>query len=216
MLKKVIIIFSMVISMFCNHIQAQDTSSNNFMELIGVVMSADSLRYLPYCTIEVLNKDNGTIASDKGVFSLLVERGDTLLFNFIGYRDKKYIVPQTMNEKRYSMVQLMVQDTFYLPETFIRPGPSRERFDWAFKNWNIPDDKYEVARRNTEVNTLRMLAVSLPKDGRENQAVYQKLASIQNSWVGQRPPQNIFSPFAWIDFINAWKRGDFRKKKRKQ
>ena len=30
---------------------------------------------------------------------------------------------------------------------------------------------------------------------------------------GQVPPQNIFNPIAWANFIDAWKRGDFRKKK---
>ena len=24
------------------------------------------------------------------------------------------------------------------------------------------------------------------------------------------PPQNIFNPFAWAEFIKAWKRGDFK------
>ena len=35
-----------------------------------------------------------------------------------------------------------------------------------------------------------------------NRAVYQ----------GQTPPQNIFNPAAWADFIQAWKRGDFKNK----
>ncbi|RYY10091.1 MAG: carboxypeptidase-like regulatory domain-containing protein, partial [Chitinophagaceae bacterium] len=26
-------------------------------------------------------------------------------------------------------------------------------------------------------------------------------------------PQNIFNPFAWNEFIKAWKRGDFKNKK---
>ena len=35
-----------------------------------------------------------------------------------------------------------------------------------------------------------------------NRAVYQ----------GQTPPMNIFNPAAWADFIQAWKRGDFKNK----
>jgi hypothetical protein len=31
----------------------------------------------------------------------------------------------------------------------------------------------------------------------------------------QAPPQNYLSPTAWMQFIEAWKRGDFKKKKRK-
>ncbi len=211
MLKKVIVYC--VLSIFCLAFKSNAQYNNNFVELVGVIMSADSLRYLPFCSVEILGKNSGTTASDKGVFSLLAERGDTLQFNYIGYKSKKYIVPNALIENRYSLVQLMVQDTFYLPETFIRPGPTRERFDWAFKNWQIPNDRYEVARRNTEINALRMLASTLPKDGRENQAVYQQIQAKQNTWIGMTPPQYIFSPFAWMDFIKAWKRGDFRKRK---
>jgi len=30
--------------------------------------------------------------------------------------------------------------------------------------------------------------------------------------MGQVPPQNIFNPIAWAEFIQAWKRGDFKRK----
>jgi hypothetical protein len=32
------------------------------------------------------------------------------------------------------------------------------------------------------------------------------------SYAGQNPPQNIFNPAAWAEFIQAWKRGDFKRK----
>jgi hypothetical protein len=32
------------------------------------------------------------------------------------------------------------------------------------------------------------------------------------TYQGQVPPQNIFNPMAWAEFIQAWKRGDFKKK----
>ncbi len=187
--------------------------NNNFVELSGVVMSADSLGYLPFVTINILNKNRGTIASDKGVFTLLAYAGDTLQFTSIGYRDKNYVIPNNLTDLRYSIIQLMVQDTFFLPETIIRPGPTKEQFDYAFKYWDIPDDKYETARKNTDREYMALLSRGLVADGREAQRTAVNNIVAQGTWIGQRPPQNIFSPLAWSDFIKAWKRGDYRRKR---
>ncbi len=188
-------------------------SADNWVELTGVVMSSDSLRYLPFVTISNHSKGNGAMTSERGVFSLVAERGDTIDFTCIGFRKKRYIVPRDLTQNRYSVIQLMVQDTFYLATTIIRPQLSKEDFEQAFKTWNIPDDKYETARKNTEYQTMRMLAFMMPRDGRENQQVYQAMQAQRNYWAGQQPPMTIFSPLAWMEFFNAWKRGDFRRKK---
>jgi hypothetical protein len=185
-----------------------------FIEINGVVMTADSLRYLPFLSIERIGKADGTYTSNKGVFSLMVEPGDTLEFTYVGYKTKRIQIGQSYSEERYSLVQLMVQDTFYLPETYVRPGPKKEEFDFAFKNWPVPDDKIELARKNTEVNTLRVLAYMLPKDGREQANAILKEKYYNFGWEGLAVPnQKIFSPWAWQDFIQAWKRGDFKRKK---
>ncbi len=183
------------------------------IELSGVVMSADSLGYLPFVTVNVLNKDRGTVASNLGVFTLIAYTGDTVEFSSIGYRNKQYVIPRNLMESRYSVIQLMVQDTFFLPETIIRPGPSKDRFDYAFKYWEIPDDKYETARKNTDKQYLALLSKGLARDGHEAQNLAINNIIDRGNWQGGRPPQNIFSPLAWSDFIKAWKRGDFRRKK---
>jgi hypothetical protein len=36
--------------------------------------------------------------------------------------------------------------------------------------------------------------------------------SARLSYAGQVAPMNIFNPFAWNEFIKAWKRGDYKKK----
>jgi hypothetical protein len=78
---------------------------------------------------------------------------------------------------------------------------------------DIPDDKYETARKNTEFQTMRVLLATLPRDGRESQQIYQNMVANKNYWAGQQPPMTIFSPLAWMEFFRAWKRGDFRRKR---
>lgn len=189
-------------------LRAQD---NRIVQINGVIMTADSLRAVPNTTVVVKNQNRGVISSDRGVFSIVCYKGDTLQFTALGFREKQYVVPEAIKGEYFSMIQLMVQDTFYLPETIVRPMPSKKEFDYAFRNWRIPDDQYELARKNTNAYTLRVLGYSLPKDGGENQSAYQNIQAVKAIYYGQVPPSNLFSPIAWAQFFEAWKRGDFRR-----
>jgi hypothetical protein len=201
----------MIIATGATHSSAQAVY-DNIVQINGVTMTADSLRGVPGVVVLVKNQNRGVESSNSGVFSIVVYKGDTLSFSALGYREKEYVVPKNIEGHYLSMIQLMVQDTFYLPETIIRSLPSREKFDYAFKHWKIPDDKYEIARKNTDELTLRALAYMLPKDGRENQAAYQNMQAKDAVYYGQVKPMNLFNPLAWADFYEAWKRGDFRRK----
>lgn len=183
------------------------------VQINGIAMTADSLRAVPGAVVIVKNKNRGVLSSAKGVFSIVVYKGDTLEFSALGFRSKEYVVPLDVPGQQVSMIQLMVQDTFYLPETIIRPFPSREEFNYSFKYERVPDDQYEIARKNTDALTLRALAYMLPKDGGEAQSAYQNIQRQQAVYYGQLPPMNIFNPLAWAEFFESWKRGDFRKKK---
>lgn len=211
---KKFIFFFVALCFFIKNTQAQYGFENK-VEITGVIMSSDSLRYLPFVTIQIKSKYDGTISNERGVFTLIVDKGDTLDFSYVGFRNASFVVPKELNSTRYSLIQLMTQDTFYLTTAIIRPQLSREEFEKAFLTWHIPDDKFETARKNTELQTLRMLAFTLPKDGREGQAAYQQLQAQRNYWAGQQPPMTIFNPLAWYEFYKAWKRGDFKRKKYK-
>lgn len=185
----------------------------DIVQISGVIMTADSLRAVPNTTVVVKSQNRGVISSDRGVFSIVCYKGDTLQFTALGFREKNYVVPRSIQGAYFSMIQLMVQDTFYLPETIVRPVPSKKEFDYAFRHWRIPDDQYEIARKNTNAYTLRVLGYTLPKDGAENQSAYQNIQAERAVYYGQVPPSNLFSPIAWAQFFEAWKRGDFRRKR---
>jgi len=187
--------------------------TDGIVQINGVVMTADSLRAVPGAVVVVKNKNRGVEAEYNGVFSIVCYKGDTLEFSSIGYRGKEFAVPKDLVGQYYSMIQLMVQDTFYLPETIIRPLPSKEAFDYAFKYWHVPNDQYEIARKNTDAYLLRMLSYTTPIDGREAQSRQLQKQANEAVYYGQRPPMNILNPIAWGEFFEAWKRGDYRKKK---
>lgn len=203
--------FLIYVLLLGNYAFAQ-VSIDRIVEIDGVAMTADSLRAVSYATIQVKNQDRGVNASLLGVFSIVCYKGDTLEFTCTGFRPKEFIVPTDLKEQHYSLIQLMVQDTFYLPETIIRPLMSREEFNYAFQHWRIPNDYYEKARRNTNSYIMRALAYTLPHDGGEAQSRTQAQMAKQAVYYGQRQPMNIFSPLAWGEFFESWKRGDFRRK----
>lgn len=200
------------LSCFCLPADAQE-SYDNIIQINGVTMTADSLRAVPNVTVLVKNQNRGVESSEMGVFSIVCYKGDTLQFEALGFRSKEFPVPTDIKGHYFSLIQLMVQDTFYLPETIIRPLPDKNAFDYAFTHWNIPDDKYEIARKNTDALTLRALAATLPRDGRESQSAYQNIQAQAAIYYGQQKPATILNPIAWAEFFEAWKRGDFRKKK---
>ena len=106
----------------------------------------------------------------------------------------------------------MTEDTVYLPTAIIKPRPTREQFERDFVNNEVPDDGIEIARQNLSESKRAALARILPRDGTEA-ANYALTKSAQSYYYnGQSPPMNIFNPFAWNEFIKAWKRGDFKKK----
>jgi len=198
--------------LFASSVRAQEEVDKRIVQINGITITADSLRLVPGVTIAVKNKYRGVISSDQGVFSIVCYKGDTLEFTSIGFRPRTYVVPDRVQGQYFSMVQLMVQDTFYLPETIVKPLPSKEEFDYAFRHWRIPDDQYEIARKNTDGLTLRALAFTMVRDGRENQAVYQAGMARDAIYYGQQRPAQILNPLAWAEFFEAWKRGDYRRR----
>ena len=189
-----------------------ETFKDSVVQLYGVIMTADSLVGIPSASVVVKGQNRGTISNDKGVFSIVVLKGDQVEFSSIGYKPITVSIPKDLKGNQHSIIQLMVTDTVYLPATIIRPRLTREQFERDFLNSKVQDDDIAIAQRNNNAATRRFLMATLPSDGREASTQYMRQYSNKLSYAGQVAPQNIFNPFAWNEFIKAWKRGDFKKK----
>jgi hypothetical protein len=185
---------------------------DSVVQLYGVVMTADSLRALPAVSVVVKGTHRGTYTNEQGVFSIVVLKGDMIEFTSVGFKPQAIKIPGQLESNQYSVIQLLVTDTAFLPATIIKPRPTRAQFERDFVNTRIPDDKYEIARQNTEEAKRRILASSLPADGREATNHTLRQNANRYYYAGQTPPMNILNPFAWNEFIKAWKRGDFKRK----
>ena len=190
-----------------------ESFKDSVVQLFGVVMTADSLKGIPSVSIVVKGQNRGTITNDRGVFSIVVLKGDMVEFSSIGYKSQLVPIPKELEGNQHSIIQLMVNDTIFLPATIIKPRISREQFERDFANTNVPDDNITIARNNNDVATRRLLMATLPSDGREASNQYLRQSANKLYYSGQIAPMNIFNPIAWNEFIKAWKRGDFKKKK---
>lgn len=184
----------------------------DLVQFSGLVLTGDSLKPIPFAHIRITNRRRATSSDYNGFFSFVAHKGDTLLFTAMGFKDGKYVIPDTITTRRYSMVQMMTTDTVLLTETVIYPWPSREQFREAFINARPPDDDLAVAYRNLEFMEMRERARNMPMDGGQNYRHFMQQQTDRLYYYGQAPPISIFNPFAWAKFFEAWKKGDFRKK----
>lgn len=189
-----------------------ETARDSVVQLYGIIMTADSLVGIPAVSVMVKGQNRGTITNSQGVFSIVVLKGDEIEFSHVSYKPKIITIPRNLEGTQYSIVQLMVADTVYLPATIIRPRPTPDQFARDFVNTKVSDDDIEIARRNTDATKRRVLMQSTPGDGNEATRIQFNKVATKATYQGQIPPMNIFNPAAWSDFIQAWKRGDFKNK----
>lgn len=190
-------------------VKAQTTDT--LIQFSGLVMTSDSLMGIAFANIESMANKTSASSNYNGFFSFVAEKGDTLKFTAVGYKDEQYIIPTDLTETHYSVIQLMTRDTVYLGETIIYPWPSVEDFRDAFLSYNIPDDYYETARKNLEREQLKEMGIHMAMDADMNADYQTKKLAQQLYYAGQYPPMRIFDVFAWKSFFEAWKNGEFKR-----
>src|SRR3954466_11890126 len=130
----VILIFFVPSKLFAQFEHMQDS----VVQLYGVVMTADSLRALPAVSVVIKGTNRGTMTNDDGVFSIVVLKNDEVEFTSVGFKPKLIRIPTNIQGNQYSVIQLLVTDTAYLPATIIKPRPSRAQFERDFANARFP------------------------------------------------------------------------------
>lgn len=193
--------------------QESDEKDDRLVQFSGIIVNADSIQPVPFTHIIDITTNKGTMADYYGYFSFVARKNDTILFSAMGYKNSVYIIPDTVSYKRYSLIQVMASDTIMLPQTVIYPWPSREQFAEAFLTLDVPDDDFERAKRNMEQATLRDMALEIPMDGSMNYNYNMQLHQEKLYYLGQTQPITVLNPFAWAQFIEAWKDGKFKRDK---
>jgi hypothetical protein len=217
--RNILVVFAIFL---CACLYAQDNQAGKtdeqLIQFSGMLITEADGRLLPvpYATVHLPKKSRGTYSDYRGFFSIVVEKGDKVRFNCIGFEPITITIPDTLTQDRYSIVQLMSQDTINLPMTVIFPWPSKEHFKIEFLKMDVTPELQRQATKNLANEYLteaRKNPDIVPYSGRESANYYLRHQSREYVYIGQTPPMNIFSPLAWGQFFKAWKNGDFKKKK---
>lgn len=186
------------------------------VQISGKVVTEENERmmFIPYAVVAVKGTSRGTFTDMTGFFSIVVRTDETLVFSVLGYKDVFYNVPDTLSRDRYTLFQIMTRDTILLPTAVIYPWPDPNNFINEFLAMDVEDELEDIAAENLSPENMEMLRQTLPSDGPEHTQLYLKQQSQAYYYEGQIRTPQLFNAFAWKEFIQAWKRGDFKRKKK--
>lgn len=195
--------------------EAQNNRKDSgLIQFSGLLLSSDSIFPIPFANIYVQKRPYGTFSNLEGYFSFVARKGDTIVFSHAEFKRSVYVIPDTLHDYKYSIVKLLTKDTVFFPGVVVMPMPNRATFDHLFVTKEIPNDDIQRAKNNLEREALREQAFTM--SGTDASEAYKTLSRMyaQKAYYsgGQIPPMNIMNPFAWAQFFEAWKRGDFKKK----
>lgn len=193
--------------------QAQ-TANDSLIQFSGVLLTRDSLNAVPFATVMIKGSNRGTISDYFGYFSFVAHKRDTIQFTYVGFKDAFFVIPDSLNRKNYSLIQMMDMDTVLLQEAVIYPWPTKEQFRQAFLDLRLPEDEKQIAMRNLDRAEMKERMENMHASGSEAYKISNQMYANQLYYAGQLPPNNLLNPIAWAKFIKAWKNGDFKKKKK--
>ncbi len=185
-------------------------TDDDLIQFSGVVISNDSLNPVPFASILIENNRRGTITDIYGYFSFVAQKGDSVRFSAIGYRKARFVIPDTLTTSRYSLIQILEPDTITLREATVYPWPTREQFRQAFLAMSAPETDMDRAEKNLlAAEMIDRMDAAMPS-GAETYKMSMNQYQSQLYYAGQAVPINLLNPVAWSQFIQAWKRGDFK------
>ena len=202
------------ISSFAQRQEIKKINTPKLIQFTGIVVEGDSLRPIPYVSILVRKSNRGTVSDYFGYFSFVAQLGDTIEFSAIGFTSASFIIPDTLTNYKYSLIQVLKIDTVNLAMTEIYPWPTKEQFKKAFLALELPDDDMTRADRNMARSDAKERMTGMAMDASLNYKYSMQQYQSKLYYAGQLPPNNLLNPIAWAKFIKAWKNGDFKSKKK--
>jgi hypothetical protein len=190
--------------------QIETKRYSNLVQLTGRLYD-ELLQPLPYGHILILNNYKGTITDKQGKFTLVTQVYDTVMFSCVGYRRKNYVIPDTLSEPFLDLEVNLDIDTIMIGQIEIYPWKNYEEFKEAFLNLKLPEDDMERARRNIALIKTQIILDETPNASENFSYILNQQYKETFRQGTVFPTYNLFNAFAWAEFFNALKRGDFKK-----
>lgn len=185
----------------------------HLVQFSGVVVTGDSLQPVPFTSILTKGSYRGTMSDVYGYFSFVAQTGDTIMYAAVGFKTDHYVIPDTIAGNKYSMIHVMYPDTILLPTLTVTPWPTKEQFAQAFLNLCLSDDDYQVALKHLSPIEMMQRMENMPPDPGLSQQFSAMADNTRLYQQGMAPSTNLFNPVAWAQFVQAWKSGQFKRKR---
>jgi CarboxypepD_reg-like domain len=207
--------FSVLLAFFSWMLSASTFGQGQDKSVIfsGKVVSDRTSDFLANAYVFNPQSGRGTLTDDFGNFELYVYPGDSLVFTYVGYKKKYYLVPRT-NEQMQSAIIHMAEQVTMLAEVKVYPYNTEEAFKKAFLEMKLENEAGRKAlEKNLEQSKLNVLALQAGLSGNGNFRNFsdQMTYNMANRTFVQSPLMAFTNPFAWANFIKSIKNGDLKK-----
>ncbi len=177
------------------------------VQLYGVIRTESNIP-LPQASVFVEGTKRGTLTNDRGIYSIVVKKGDKIRFSYIGFKDAIVSIPADLISQTYNVDFKMQEDTTLLPTTFIKSLPSAAKFERDFLAMSVDLTSYDIAQYNVRKEVLQAMMNTVPRDGVETVSRQVLNATPGRAIVnGQSQPVNMFRPASWKSMVKDWKEG---------
>ncbi len=213
-MKKILFIFSLLLAFSTSAQETQDT----VVEITGVVVTKDAQKnFIPYAHLTIPKRSQVTISDEEGFFSFAAVPNDTIIITCVGFKTTFLWVPDTLDQETYLSLVPLERDTTMLQEVTLYPWPSPERFKEEFLAMKLETTEYDIAQRNLAIAALKERAMAMGYSASEIQNFMIKYQTQQLYNQGRYYGTDggaavigaLSNPFAWAEFFQALKRGDF-------
>lgn len=172
------------------------------INITGVILDAENMEPVPFTTILIGNGKSGTVADNSGYFSFLAYPGDTITFRSVGYQSSTFIIPELLEGKTYSLIELLVRENVLLEEVQVYPLPDADYFTSTIVKKELTD----IQKRQLD-DFIRDLNKLLEKQYEQNHPYYDQWRYARlYEMTGIVPPNNFLNPMTWSNFIRDWKK----------
>ena len=204
---KLFVIISLTI-VFDSYSQGQ----KKIIQLSGVVVGQDSISGVGGVHVYVPKAGRGTTSNPYGYFAMPVLAEDSIIVSAIGYQKQSFIMPGDKGVSVTLFIELK-PDTTVLPELEIFPYPTEELFKKAVLAVELPNRRdLENLDKSLDKDLLRRMYNNEPMSANMNYKYFMDQQMMATSTKYQLPSNPLLNPFAWVKFIKAIKRGDFKRK----
>ena len=119
--------------------------AQSFIKVSGSVIDKESKAPVPYVHIYTKSWEKGTTTDDRGHFSIIIDRSDTLIFSSVGFDKYRFRVKSDDARSIYHVIIEMNSKTYELEPVVVHAYMSFDEFKQQILDMDIPTEKEEFS-----------------------------------------------------------------------